>query len=360
MAKISIKFVKNPIDVYDVAPLVGRNEQLLMQSMDNQPLCDLAVRRLPQNYIVNDARVLGMSNIILNRNGYASLENICFNPNMSDKVIDNKEDSFSAEDKKIAFSSKSETSLENAIFIGGHWNFGHWLFNHVARFCFIQEELMAGATFLVPSSLNANQSEILKYFGVTKSNVFRIKPGTVVNAGRLLVPQMPWHSLSELGTWWTPGVFGELRKKLCLASSCSSKALRKIFLSRKNTRWRRLINEDELYERLRPFGFEIIDIGTLSIKQQFELGRQTSCLVTPLGANSNFFLNLPSGANVIELAPPMDSMNVTGPFAMASGLNFKQIIGVANNTPGVSKIDQDYAVDCSLVIDAFRLLEHKS
>ena len=38
------------------------------------------------------------------------------------------------------------------------------------------------------------------------------------------------------------------------------------------------------------------------------------------GANSNFFLNLPSGANVIELAPPMDSMNVTGPFAVASGL----------------------------------------
>ena len=58
----------------------------------------------------------------------------------------------------------------------------------------------------------------------------------------------------------------------------------------------------------------MLDIGTLNIKEQFELGRQTSCLVTPLGANSNFFLNLPTGANVIELAPPMDSMNVTGPF----------------------------------------------
>jgi capsular polysaccharide biosynthesis protein len=124
-------------------------------------------------------------------------------------------------------------------------------------------------------------------------------------------------------------------------------------LSRKNTRWRRLVNEHEIYKSLEKFGFEMIDIGTLSIKQQFELGQQTSCLITPLGANSNFFLNLPSGANVIELAPPMEFMNVTGPFATASGLKYKQIVGTANNTPGISKIDQDYFVDCSLVVHEF-------
>ena len=360
MAKISVNFVKSPLNAYDAAPAIKCNEQLLMQSLDKTTFCDLAFRRLPQNYIVNDARVLGMSNIILNRNGLASLDNICFNPNISDKVIDKKEDAFIADGKQILFSSKSETSLGDAIFIGGHWNFGHWLFNHVARFCFIEEEMRQNTTFLVPSSLNTRQIEILKYFGVDKSNLHTVKPGTIVNVGQLLVPQMPWHSISEFGTWWCPGVFGELRKRLCLDSACANNAARKIFLSRKNTRWRRVINEDEVCERLKNFGFEIVDVGTLSIKQQFELGQQTSCLITPLGANSNFFLNLPSGANVIELAPPMDMMNVTGPFAMASGLNFRQIVGEANNTPGILKIDQDYAVDCSLVIDTFRSLTLKS
>ena len=52
----------------------------------------------------------------------------------------------------------------------------------------------------------------------------------------------------------------------------------------------------------------------------------------------------------------MDSMNVTGPFAMASELNFKQIVGTSSNTPGISKIDQDYSVDSSLVVDAVRSL----
>ena len=141
MAKISVNFVKSPLNAYDAAPAIKCNEQLLMQSLDKTPFCDLAFRRLPQNYIVNDARVLGMSNIILNRNGLPSLDNICFNPNISDKVIDKKEDAFIADGKQILFSSKSETSLGDAIFIGGHWNFGHWLFNHVARFCFIEEEM---------------------------------------------------------------------------------------------------------------------------------------------------------------------------------------------------------------------------
>ena len=74
------------------------------------------------------------------------------------------------------------------------------------------------------------------------------------------------------------------------------------------------------------------------------------------GRKLEFFLNLPSGANVIELAPPMENMNVTGPFATASGLNYKQIVGTAINTPGTSKIDQDYVVDCSLFIEELRSL----
>ena len=351
MAEISVNFVKNPLNVYDVVPALGGCDQLLLQSMDRARFCDLAVRRVPQNYHINDARVLGMSNIILNTEGLACLENICFNPNMSDKVIDKKEDAFQVDGKQIVFSSKSETFLDTAIFIGGHWNFGHWLFNHVARFCFLGEESRQDTTFLVPSSLNVKQLEILHYFGVNNSNICIINPGTIVNVEALLVPQMPWHSITEFGTWFSPGAFKALRAKLCLDKASTNHASRKIFLSRKNTRWRRLLNEDEMYDRLQTFGFEIIDVGTLSIKQQFELGQQTSCLITPLGANSNFFLNLPSGANVIELAPPMENMNVTGPFATASGLNYKQIVGTAINTPGISKIDHDYVVDCSLVID---------
>ena len=96
--------------------------------------------------------------------------------------------------KTNCISSKSETFLDTAIFIGGHWNFGHWLFNHVARFCFLEEGLKQDTTFLVPSSLNAKQLEILSTF--TLATQIKSKSGTIVNVGPL-VPQMPWHSISD-------------------------------------------------------------------------------------------------------------------------------------------------------------------
>ena len=42
MAKISVNFVKNPIDIYDVAPAIKDNHKLLMQSMDDPALCGLS------------------------------------------------------------------------------------------------------------------------------------------------------------------------------------------------------------------------------------------------------------------------------------------------------------------------------
>ena len=55
----------------------------------------------------------------------------------------------------------------------------------------------------------------------------------------------------------------------------------------------------------------------------------------------------------------MENMNVTGPFATAAGLDYKQIVGTAINTPGISTIDQDYVVDSSLVINEFCHLASK-
>ena len=43
MAKISINFLKNPLDVYDAVPASTYGDQLLLQPLDNARLCELAV-----------------------------------------------------------------------------------------------------------------------------------------------------------------------------------------------------------------------------------------------------------------------------------------------------------------------------
>ena len=45
MAKISINFLNNPLDVYDAVPASTCGDQPLLQLLDNARLCDLATRR---------------------------------------------------------------------------------------------------------------------------------------------------------------------------------------------------------------------------------------------------------------------------------------------------------------------------
>ena len=37
-----------------------------------------------------------------------------------------------------------EISVKRAIFLGSHWNFGHWIFNHIARLYFVRCDDMGG------------------------------------------------------------------------------------------------------------------------------------------------------------------------------------------------------------------------
>ena len=90
---------------------------------------------------------------------------------------------------------------------------------------------------------------------------------------------------------------------------------------------------------------ELIDIGTLTVDEQINLGRQTRNLISPVGANSNFFINMPKGAKFLELAPPLDRMNVSGPFAIASQLEYLQLIGKPDKKENQRDLDSDYFID---------------
>lgn len=65
---------------------------------------------------------------------------------------------------------------------------------------------------------------------------------------------------------------------------CKSESLRKIFLSRRNT-YRRPYNDTEVEDLAKSMGYEIINTGTLSIKEQAELFHSADIIVAPTGAS---------------------------------------------------------------------------
>ena len=354
MTALRVKIVQDPTSAYEIDQSSKFEISMQMEPLNNPYLANLGYLRRPTNYLVKDARVLGMSNVIANSHGQAALENIVFNPSKLNKVIDPGEKNFRFFQDTLEFQSMLEIHVGKAIFIGGHHNYGHWLFNHIARLCFMGQ-LKGEVKYLVPKSIRQSQKDMLFACGIKREDIVFLEYGKTIRVEELVIPQMPWHATSNGLTWWTPSCFSLLRSILGLNAGILSKAKNRVFLTRKNAERRHIINEDEIFSGIKKFGFQRVDIGALSFSEQLELGKKTNILVTPIGANSNFFLNLPLNATVVELAPKMESMNVTGPFSDATGLNYTQIVGQKNNISKSSGLNEDFFVDPEIVI---RELDH--
>ena len=100
----------------------------------------------------------------------------------------------------------------------------------------------------------------------------------------------------------------------------------------------------------------VIDAADLNAAEQIELGKKTRFLFSPIGANSNFFINMPSNSLMLESAPPMPNMNVSGAFARACGIQYFQLIGEPLVDLKKTEINYDYIIsdeDISSAIENF-------
>lgn len=80
---------------------------------------------------------------------------------------------------------------------------------------------------------------------------------------------------------------------------------RRFFITRRAADRRRLVNEEELEPILAEHGFEIVDPGELSFRQQVELFGQAEAVVTLHGSALANILFAPPGCKVMELRDPV-------------------------------------------------------
>ena len=352
MSAITFQLIQNPCLAYGAVEISLEGMNCELHAADGIAAL-LGARRPPLMHVVKNAKVLGMSNVILNADHIGALNNIVFNPLNQNKIKDDGESNFENSENGIVFNYDTGREIDRGVFIGTNLNFGHWLFNHLARMCYVGAA-GKGCKFIISASAPAMHVECLGLFGIPPEDVLRVEKGELIGVAELLIPQMPWHGLDDGSSWWTPNIFPRMRRDLGVNDGHGRiTPAAKVFLSRKNTRWRRVQNEDELFSSVRDLGFVRVDPGELTIHEQLELGRRTEFLITPFGANSSFFLFMPDGACVLELAPPIDCMNVTPLFAKASNLVFRQQVGSVMPNSTQRPMDQDYVIGKDEFLRAF-------
>ena len=350
---LSFKFSPDIHSTYDVFPLPRQmeNELYLAKYDDRYEHIEASSIGAKKPYIcsIGKAKVLGETNIILNSKNLYSPSTLVFNPLNPGKIFNNQNQFFSkSSNETFHFRGSLYQSVSEAIFLGTHPNFGHWLFNHMARLIYFFDSSI-NTNIIISQSAPTSHVECLLKLGIPAERILTVTPETVLNVGNLFVPIMPWHCLEDNSSWWTPNSFEHIRNMFGINSG-SGTGEKLVYLTRSNTKWRRVTNEIKLFERLEQLGFEMIDPGKMSIDEQLLLAQQTRLAISPMGAGSNYFLFMKDGTRFIELTPQNKLMNVSPMFAKRSQIKFQQVLGTPMPSAGQNELDSDFEVDIEALI----------
>ena len=77
----------------------------------------------------------------------------------------------------------------------------------------------------------------------------------------------------------------------------------KIYISRQNTDYRNVVNEDDLIKLLKSKGFRIIDPNQFNISEQISFFSNAEVVISPTGSNLANIIFCKPGTKIVEIAP---------------------------------------------------------
>ena len=248
---------------------------------------------------------------------------------------------------------KSQGHLGNAG-LGSHQNFGHWLLNYFSRMILVRERKdLTSIPVVVADDLSGTRLECLTRLGYGEDQIVRVPAGQIAWFENLWVPSLPYFVSPKADALvWTPEVIHFLRSALGASSKRrDDKPPRRLFITRRHTKWRRLNNEDEVFAAVQPLGFERIDPGELSLDEQINLASEMEIIMGPMGAGMNLHYFAPKETKVIEmkLKLPDNDMEINRPIAAEIGQQYHGIFGVPDDPRGVH-LDSDFVVSPDMLL----------
>lgn len=181
------------------------------------------------------------------------------------------------------------------IFLGGtaSGEFGHWVQELLMKLQFFAQHPDFGRLpIIVDQAMPQSHFDYLKC--LVRNELVLLPDKSAFSCRRLLVAPTPtFHPLymfrndlsrAEIGALSPAGLRFLRAQVLGNLNIGAPERARKLYLSRRNTRWRRVINDAEIAEFLGGHGFEVIEIEQYSFADQVKLFRDAECIVAPEGS----------------------------------------------------------------------------
>ncbi|MDO6467093.1 glycosyltransferase family 61 protein [Neptunomonas phycophila] len=217
-----------------------------------------------------------------------------FNSFYAEGLCFNDRENYLASEGNLVMGEVNNSFSGLYFLLGDNKNFYHWLINYAPRLL-LYNKFSLDCTLILSKERPAFVDDTLKILGF-KGDILEVNNMDYVRVERLMVPnffQNPMHSPTGLSF---------IRDKFISKIDNSKKADRKIYLSRNDGGYRRIIkNENEVVTVVKSFGYEVVYPSKLTMLEQVEIFNSCSKLISPHGAGLANLMFMQPGGEVIEL-----------------------------------------------------------
>ncbi|MGK7921732.1 MAG: tetratricopeptide repeat protein [Trichodesmium sp.] len=187
-------------------------------------------------------------------------------------------------------------------FLSVRWGGGgyyHWMFDIVARISLLYQSninLLSIDKFIFNKIQTKFQIETIKTLGFSEDKILESCNYPHIQAQRLIVPSI----LNREGFRNTKWACDFLKETFLPKNFHQSSLAERIYISRKQVSKRQVVNEAEVVSLLEKFGFKVIILELMSMKEQALCFANAKVVVAPHGAGLTNLVFCSSGTKVIE------------------------------------------------------------
>jgi Glycosyltransferase 61 len=178
-------------------------------------------------------------------------------------------------------------------------NYYHWMLDIMPRLSLLeQHEELQSIPLIVPKQLKPFQKESLQMAGVSSERIIEFD-GSFCQVDKL-------YYLSSLGDTGNPSPYDVLSlRKLFLDKHAYSQppSSEYLYITRRDAKYRRILEEQKLTEYLQSIGFEVVCLSDLSFAEQIQKFNRAKIIIAPHGAALANMVFAPENAQIIELFP---------------------------------------------------------
>lgn len=316
---------------------------------------------LPERYfcLLPNVEIIGASNVIVGKDGfiYDLLANKRDTYNITDRGLFRIWNSPVHIGKKYFLCYQAEGDrIEKGICLVGNFsgNYYHFIFEILVKWYLVDKmDFPPDVPIIVDASARKipQFAELLSIF-VGDRDIIYVERDELRKVDELYYPSMVNFippNLKKMEYLRTEDVVFDLDAILYLRSHFLSymgdaqpNSPKKIFISRKSTKWRQY-NEEEVIKVVESQGYEVVYPETMTVREQFSLFYQAEKIVAASGAAFSNIICCRPGTKVLVLVSVRIDGAIFSTIAKYLGVDMRYMVGMITK---YNNVQSDFKIDC--------------